>query len=505
MPITRQPQLAAPGAAQAPEGCERVVGDDTAPVPGPARSPAPVRPPAAPGAGVERLAREARRRRRARPRRPTKRSPGRPRASRPPRARPARRAASPTSRRPRASATRSASASITRRRRPAQRFARDGHVVERHLAPALELLALLVALAGDDHHVAGVARSRRRARSRRGGPARPRLPRAGCRQHLLDDRLGVLGARVVGGDDHAVGQPRRGARPSAGAWRGRGRRPRRTRTMHARPPASLARGAQHVLQRVGRVGVVDEHREMLALVDRLEAAGHAAGRRRAPRRSWPRLDAQRAAAAIAPSAFGTLKRPGSGGDLAAGRPASRRRTRQPAGSSARRGPGSRRRDRSRRSDAPSTSPASRRPYRSSTFDHARGPRSALEQPALGREVVLHRRVEVEVVLGEVGEDAAAKWIAVGAVQLERVRGDLHRARPVARVEHRPERRLQVDRLGRRALDRRPRARRPRDPTVPSSPVRMPAASSSARTRKAVVVLPFVPVMPTTRSSAVGLP
>ena len=42
-------------------------------------------------------------------------------------------------------------------------------------------------------------------------------------------------------------------------------------------------------------------------------------------------------------------------------------------------------------------------------------------------------------------------------------------------------------------------------TVPSSPQRRPAASSRWRTRKAVVVLPFVPVMPTTSSSAVGWP
>ena len=34
---------------------------------------------------------------------------------------------------------------------------------------------------------------------------------------------------------------------------------------------------------------------------------------------------------------------------------------------------------------------------------------------------------------------------------------------------------------------------------------MPAPSSSARVRKAVVVLPLVPVMPATRSVAVGSP
>ena len=42
-------------------------------------------------------------------------------------------------------------------------------------------------------------------------------------------------------------------------------------------------------------------------------------------------------------------------------------------------------------------------------------------------------------------------------------------------------------------------------TVPSRPVCRPAPSSRWRTRKAVVVLPFVPVMPTTSSWAVGSP
>ena len=42
-------------------------------------------------------------------------------------------------------------------------------------------------------------------------------------------------------------------------------------------------------------------------------------------------------------------------------------------------------------------------------------------------------------------------------------------------------------------------------TVPSSPHRTPAASSISRIRNAVVVLPLVPVTPTTRSSRVGSP
>jgi hypothetical protein len=43
------------------------------------------------------------------------------------------------------------------------------------------------------------------------------------------------------------------------------------------------------------------------------------------------------------------------------------------------------------------------------------------------------------------------------------------------------------------------------PTVPSTPQVMPAASKIAPSRYAVVVFPFVPVMPTTCISALGLP
>ena len=57
-----------------------------------------------------------------------------------------------------------------------------------------------------------------------------------------------------------------------------------------------------------------------------------------------------------------------------------------------------------------------------------------------------------MVLGQVGEERELEADRVATVQGERVRGDLHRAGTVAGVEHAPERRLQVDRLRRRALD-----------------------------------------------------
>ena len=57
-----------------------------------------------------------------------------------------------------------------------------------------------------------------------------------------------------------------------------------------------------------------------------------------------------------------------------------------------------------------------------------------------------------MVLREVGEDAAGEADPRRPAELERVRGDLHRAGLVAAVEHAPEGGLEVDRLGRRPFD-----------------------------------------------------
>ena len=78
--------------------------------------------------------------------------------------------------------------------------------------------------------------------------------------------------------------------------------------------------------------------------------------------------------------------------------------------------------------------------------------ATVEQAPLGGEVVLHRRVEVEVVLGEVGEDRDGEVDRVGAAQLERVGGDLHGAALIPGVDHLPERGLKVDGLRGGALD-----------------------------------------------------
>ena len=101
-----------------------------------------------------------------------------------------------------------------------------------------------------------------------------------------------------------------------------------------------------------------------------------------------------------------------------------------------------------------------------------------EEPPLRLEVVLHRPVQVEVILAQVREDERVEADAVEPSQRGAVRRRLDRRAPVTRIEHLPEEPLQVDRLGRRER-RRARARRRR----PSrSCPRAPAAVRRARGR-----------------------
>ncbi len=58
-----------------------------------------------------------------------------------------------------------------------------------------------------------------------------------------------------------------------------------------------------------------------------------------------------------------------------------------------------------------------------------------------------------MVLREVREHGGREAHRVGAAERQRMRGDLHRARAIAALEHRAEVALQVDRLGGRARDR----------------------------------------------------
>ena len=103
--------------------------------------------------------------------------------------------------------------------------------------------------------------------------------------------------------------------------------------------------------------------------------------------------------------------------------------------------------------------ARRRPHGIADVDRRR--RATLEEePALGLEVGVHRPVQVEVVLGQVREGERGEVDAVESPERGAVRGRLHRAASVARVEHLAECALEVDRLGRRAHGRAPLAADP---------------------------------------------
>ena len=67
----------------------------------------------------------------------------------------------------------------------------------------------------------------------------------------------------------------------------------------------------------------------------------------------------------------------------------------------------------------------------------------VEQPRLGVEVVLHRRMEVQVVAGQIGEPAHGEVHGVDPAQGQRVAGHLHHDGVDAALDHHGEQRLQV--------------------------------------------------------------
>ncbi len=75
--------------------------------------------------------------------------------------------------------------------------------------------------------------------------------------------------------------------------------------------------------------------------------------------------------------------------------------------------------------------------------HHMGAGSAVEEPLLDREVLLHVGVEVEMVLGEVREGTDRESDVVGSMKRQGVRGDLHRHQLDPGVGHLPKQPLQV--------------------------------------------------------------
>ncbi len=97
-----------------------------------------------------------------------------------------------------------------------------------------------------------------------------------------------------------------------------------------------------------------------------------------------------------------------------------------------------------------------------------------EQRALGGEVVVERRVKVEMVARQVREDDRREGDAGRALERESMRRRLHDARQVAAVDHLAEHALQLHRLGGRELRIGRSTPAMRLTTVPSRAGRRPA-------------------------------
>src|SRR5262245_12449909 len=141
-----------------------------------------------------------------------------------------------------------------------------------------EDLVVLVPLAEDRDAVADarlVHRARDRVRAVRLHPDVPRAVHAG--EHVEDDPVGILRPRVVGREPRQVRQLRGGA-PHARALRAVAVAAAADHRDDA-PRDDTPQVAQHVLHRVVGVRVVDDDREGLPRLDRLETSADAAHRR----------------------------------------------------------------------------------------------------------------------------------------------------------------------------------------------------------------------------------
>ncbi len=413
--------------------------------------------------------RRTRRRRRARRAGRRRGRPARPRASRSPPA-----AASPARprRRPRRPIAAAISSGVELHAGAAQLpqlLAGDLAVVEGDLAAVLELLALLVALAGDHDRVARPARAQRQrdrrapvgldldARRRRSIPARiSAMIASGSSERGLSEvtiarsdssrpgpahlRPLVAVAVAAGAEDRdqpALGQPPRGAAARSRASPGCGRSRRGPRTSW---PSSIGS----------------------------KRPGHPRRPRPAPRRRSPASTPSAVAAAKAPSALATLKWPGSAVRTAISPSRPGDGEARPAGvegdvAGAEVGL----RALGREGDAVEFLGEAAAVGVVDVDD--RDPRPHLEEQPLGEEVVLHVGVEVEVVLGQVGEERD--------LEVDRVGRGAGRARARRPPSRRPGRRPRAS-AGRSPAGRSPPAWSARPPprpppttcfTVPSSP------------------------------------
>ena len=294
--------------------------------------------------------------------------------------------------------------------------------------------------------------------SRRSGSSLRALGRAGDPPHahedLVDDRLGSLGPRVVGGRPRPVGR----ARGDLAHDRALGPVAITAAAEHHAQPAGrdLARGGQHALERVRRVRVVHHHQERLSRAHLLEASGHRADRTERTR-DGRGLQAQRQAGGDRAEqvhdvvlahqrrdeAQGTARRldphadPVEGGGVLHG---------------AHLGAGAQTEGQHRQVEAADHLGTGR-----IVGAHDGGPPGLgrggeqLEQSPLGPAVFLERAVKVEVILGEVGEHRHVELQLVHPVERQRVRGHLHRHAADPGGTHLGQHRLELQRLRRRLI------------------------------------------------------
>ena len=185
-----------------------------------------------------------------------------------------------------ATAAAAACVSIMRRAAGDERAARDRDVGERQ-APARDLLVRLVALAGDQHDVAGLAHRRARAgspprgRARRdsaGCPPRGCLRRSPARSPAASSLRGLSLVTTTRSASVAAMRPISGRLPVS-------RSPPQPNTHGERAPAAHRRAqrGERLLERVGRVRVVDDDERRVVAAEPLHAARPAARGRAAPR------------------------------------------------------------------------------------------------------------------------------------------------------------------------------------------------------------------------------
>ena len=77
----------------------------------------------------------------------------------------------------------------------------------------------------------------------------------------------------------------------------------------------------------------------------------------------------------------------------------------------------------------------------------------MEQFGLGLEIIFHRAMKIEVVLGQIGEDGDVPFDSAGSFLGQRVRRDFHRGGAATGVDDLREQFLNVERFG-RGSDRR---------------------------------------------------